>query len=169
MSFQDKDAAARGPDAFRLSVVVPVFNERYVVEASLRRLGTDYVDLLQLHDPPPATLRDGDALATLERLYAEHAEFGRAYVLGLLPGIALMGILILRPRIIERIRQSAVPIAIFGLLLPIATAFIGEVDETGARLALRQLPIEPGSRSAWASPSRSSGSQCARTRSGSSR
>jgi aryl-alcohol dehydrogenase-like predicted oxidoreductase len=41
------------------------------LEGSLRRLGTDYVDLLQLHDPPLATLQEGGALATLERLRAE--------------------------------------------------------------------------------------------------
>jgi len=44
---------------------------RRSLEGSLRRLRTDYVDLLQLHDPPLAVLRDGDALATLERLRAE--------------------------------------------------------------------------------------------------
>jgi aryl-alcohol dehydrogenase-like predicted oxidoreductase len=44
---------------------------RRSLEGSLRRLGTDYVDLYQLHDPPPAVLRDGDTLATLDRLRAE--------------------------------------------------------------------------------------------------
>ncbi len=44
---------------------------RRSLEGSLRRLGTDYVDLLQLHDPPLATLQDGDALTTLVRLRAE--------------------------------------------------------------------------------------------------
>jgi aryl-alcohol dehydrogenase-like predicted oxidoreductase len=44
---------------------------RRSLEGSLRRLGSDYVDLFQLHDPPPAMLRDGDTLATLERLRTE--------------------------------------------------------------------------------------------------
>ena len=44
---------------------------RRSLEGSLRRLGTDYVDLFQLHDPSPGTLRDGDTLATLDRLRAE--------------------------------------------------------------------------------------------------
>ena len=44
---------------------------RRSLEGSLRRLGTDYVDLFQLHDPPPAALREGDTLATLDRLRTE--------------------------------------------------------------------------------------------------
>jgi aryl-alcohol dehydrogenase-like predicted oxidoreductase len=44
---------------------------RRSLEGSLRRLGTDYVDLFQLHDPSPAALREGDTLATLDRLRAE--------------------------------------------------------------------------------------------------
>jgi aryl-alcohol dehydrogenase-like predicted oxidoreductase len=37
-------------------------------ERSLRRLGTDYLDLYQLHNPPPETIRQGDCFAPLERL-----------------------------------------------------------------------------------------------------
>jgi aryl-alcohol dehydrogenase-like predicted oxidoreductase len=38
------------------------------LDASLRRLGTDYIDLYQLHGPPPDLLRRGDeTMATLER------------------------------------------------------------------------------------------------------
>lgn len=62
---------------------------------------------------------------------------------GLVPGLAAMYFLILRPGLVERIRRWAVPIAVFGLLLPIATAFFGEVDETGARLALKLGPLPP--------------------------
>jgi aryl-alcohol dehydrogenase-like predicted oxidoreductase len=38
------------------------------VEASLRRLSTDYLDLLQLHSPPAETVRQGDWIAALESL-----------------------------------------------------------------------------------------------------
>ena len=41
---------------------------RRSVEASLKRLDTDYLDLLQLHKPAPAVLRESDALGELERL-----------------------------------------------------------------------------------------------------
>ncbi|MCW3094986.1 MAG: Aldo/keto reductase family protein [Chthonomonadaceae bacterium] len=38
------------------------------VEASLRRLKTDYLDLYQLHSPPQATIRSGEFVGTLEKL-----------------------------------------------------------------------------------------------------
>jgi aryl-alcohol dehydrogenase-like predicted oxidoreductase len=38
------------------------------VESSLRRLQTDYLDILQLHKPPPGALRDEELIRTLERL-----------------------------------------------------------------------------------------------------
>jgi aryl-alcohol dehydrogenase-like predicted oxidoreductase len=38
------------------------------VEASLRRLRTDYLDLFQLHSPPATVLEDGAFLAPLEKL-----------------------------------------------------------------------------------------------------
>ena len=44
---------------------------RSSVERSLVRLQTDYVDLYQLHNPPPAVLEAGDFLTTLESLKAE--------------------------------------------------------------------------------------------------
>jgi cell division protein FtsW (lipid II flippase) len=60
---------------------------------------------------------------------------------GFIPGIVLSGILIVRPRLIERIRRWAVPISMVGLLLPVATALFGVVDESGARLALKLGPL----------------------------
>ena len=39
-------------------------------EASLRRLGTDYLDVLQLHNPPSKVLAADDARGALERLVA---------------------------------------------------------------------------------------------------
>jgi aryl-alcohol dehydrogenase-like predicted oxidoreductase len=41
------------------------------VESSLRRLRTDYLDLLQLHSPPAATVAAGEWLPALERLQRE--------------------------------------------------------------------------------------------------
>jgi aryl-alcohol dehydrogenase-like predicted oxidoreductase len=41
---------------------------RRAVEGSLRRLGTDYLDLFQLHSPPTAIVERGDWVQTLERL-----------------------------------------------------------------------------------------------------
>jgi aryl-alcohol dehydrogenase-like predicted oxidoreductase len=45
----------------------PVYLER-AVEGSLRRLRTDYLDLLQLHSPPAEAVRQGTWQAALERL-----------------------------------------------------------------------------------------------------
>jgi aryl-alcohol dehydrogenase-like predicted oxidoreductase len=44
---------------------------RSAVEASLKRLGTDRLDLLQLHKPPPELLSSGEAEPTLEALRRE--------------------------------------------------------------------------------------------------
>jgi aryl-alcohol dehydrogenase-like predicted oxidoreductase len=50
------------------------FSPSYIVtaaERSLRRLGTDYIDLYQLHSPPPAVLALDDWIEPLERLREE--------------------------------------------------------------------------------------------------
>ena len=50
------------------------FSPAYIVraaEASLRRLGTDYLDLYQLHSPPPAVLERGEFIEPLEQLRRE--------------------------------------------------------------------------------------------------
>ena len=44
---------------------------RYACEESLRRLGTDYVDLYQLHNPKMSALEQDDLFATLEDLVRE--------------------------------------------------------------------------------------------------
>ena len=56
---------------------------------------------------------------------------------GYLPGMAVIVLLIWRPRLVERIRRWAIPICLSGMLLLVATAFFGVIDETGARLALQ--------------------------------
>ena len=60
---------------------------------------------------------------------------------GLLPGLLLAGLLVARPRWIETVRRAAPIVGMIGLLLPIATALFGVVDETGARLALKLGPL----------------------------
>jgi cell division protein FtsW (lipid II flippase) len=66
---------------------------------------------------------------------------------GLLPGAALVAAFILKPDLLERTRRWALPIIALGVLLPVLTALFGEVDETGARLALKLGPlpaVQPG-------------------------
>jgi aryl-alcohol dehydrogenase-like predicted oxidoreductase len=41
------------------------------VEASLRRLGTDYIDIYQLHSPPPSVVVEGEFVEVLDRLQAQ--------------------------------------------------------------------------------------------------
>jgi cell division protein FtsW (lipid II flippase) len=60
---------------------------------------------------------------------------------GFLPGLLLAGLIVSRPEWIERVRRAAPLVGLMGLLLPIATALFGVVDETGARLALKLGPL----------------------------
>ncbi|MCB0211530.1 MAG: FtsW/RodA/SpoVE family cell cycle protein [Anaerolineae bacterium] len=61
---------------------------------------------------------------------------------GFIPGAGLMAILILRPRLVERIRQEwPLLISLGGLVLLFLTAFFGVTDETGARLSLKLGPL----------------------------
>lgn len=53
--------------------VVPDFSPRHIrraIGATLRRLGRDYLDLYQLHNPPASVVRDGAAFEALEALAA---------------------------------------------------------------------------------------------------
>jgi cell division protein FtsW (lipid II flippase) len=60
---------------------------------------------------------------------------------GFLPGALLVAAFIYKPALLERLRRWALPVTALGLLLPILTALFGEVDETGARLALKLGPL----------------------------
>jgi cell division protein FtsW (lipid II flippase) len=62
---------------------------------------------------------------------------------GYLPGLVLASAFILKPQLVELVRRWTLPISIFGLFLPFATAVFGVVDETGARLALKIGPLPP--------------------------
>ena len=62
---------------------------------------------------------------------------------GYLPGMLVITVLIMRPHWIERIRRWAIPFCLVGLLLLIVTAFLGVVDETGARLAIQVGSLPP--------------------------
>lgn len=57
------------------------FSDRFLrssTEASLRRLHTDYVDILLLHSPPTHVIANGDALRSLEKIRAS----GKAIKIG---------------------------------------------------------------------------------------
>ena len=62
---------------------------------------------------------------------------------GYLPGMAVIAVLIIKPRLVERMRRWAIPICLMGLLLLIVTAFLGVMDESGARLALQLGALPP--------------------------
>ena len=62
-------------------------------------------------------------------------------VRGYLPGVAVVAVLIWKPFWVERIRRWAIPICLVGLVLLVATSFLGIIDETGARLALQLGPL----------------------------
>lgn len=61
---------------------------------------------------------------------------------GLLPGTLSLIVFISSPRLIERIRRDwPVTVSFLGLLLLLATALFGVIDEAGARLALKVSPF----------------------------
>jgi aryl-alcohol dehydrogenase-like predicted oxidoreductase len=65
-----KPRSSPGPPAMMAQDFSPA-HLRAALEASLRRLGTDYVDIFQLHSPPASVVRAGDFVPTLERLRDE--------------------------------------------------------------------------------------------------
>jgi cell division protein FtsW (lipid II flippase) len=63
-------------------------------------------------------------------------------VRGFVPGGVVMALLTVFPTLVERIRRDwPVTISLVGLVLLLATAFIGVTDEAGARLALKIGPL----------------------------
>ena len=62
---------------------------------------------------------------------------------GFVPGMGMLMLFIWRPQSVESMRRWTLPISLIGLALPIATAFFGVVDETGARLSLKLGPLPP--------------------------
>ncbi|MFW5942368.1 MAG: FtsW/RodA/SpoVE family cell cycle protein [bacterium] len=63
---------------------------------------------------------------------------------GALPGLLIAAVLIWRPALVEQVRHRWVPlVSAAGLLLLLATAFVGRPDASGARLALRLGPLPP--------------------------
>lgn len=61
---------------------------------------------------------------------------------GLVPGLVVMAVLIARPDVIEQVRGRLVlVISLGGLVLLLVTAFLGVVDESGARLSLKLGPL----------------------------
>ena len=65
-------------------------------------------------------------------------------VRGWLPGLLVVGVLVVYPGIVEQVRRRWVPlVSAVGLILLLATAFLGRPDASGARLALRLGPFPP--------------------------
>jgi cell division protein FtsW (lipid II flippase) len=62
---------------------------------------------------------------------------------GFVPGMGILMFFVWRPGIVETMRRWTLPLSLIGLALPVATAFFGVVDETGARLSLQFGPLPP--------------------------
>jgi cell division protein FtsW len=61
---------------------------------------------------------------------------------GFIPGVIAIALLIAFPTLVERIRRDwPVLVSLTGLVLLLATAFVGVTDEAGARLALKIGPL----------------------------
>jgi aryl-alcohol dehydrogenase-like predicted oxidoreductase len=65
--------ATKGGCSFEREPMFQDFSREYLaraVDASLRRLGRDYIDLYQLHNPPLRDIEHGDVFETLEKIKA---------------------------------------------------------------------------------------------------
>ncbi|HVP05385.1 MAG TPA: aldo/keto reductase [Dehalococcoidia bacterium] len=71
---------------------------RFACEESLRRLGTDYIDLYQMHNPRLPTVRDDELFATLEDLKREGKIRHYAAALGPANGWEAEGLALCRNR-----------------------------------------------------------------------
>jgi cell division protein FtsW (lipid II flippase) len=105
----------------------------------LLRLRREEVEQLLL---PAAALLVALGLVMIFRLRGAEGVWQQIWR-GLVPGCLVAGFLIAWPVWIERLRRWAVPASLVGLALPVATAFFGVVDETGARLSLKLGPLPP--------------------------
>ncbi len=85
------------------------FSDRFLrssTEASLRRLDTDYVDILLLHSPPSHVIVNGDALRSLEKL----RESGKAEKIGVSCEDVDSGLLALDDRRVDVIELPVWPV-----------------------------------------------------------
>ena len=134
---RDEPLAAPFPDVLFAPAVFCL--SLFVLHFLLRLRGLGLEELLL----PLMGLLTGLGLVLIWRL--RDAEIVWQQVLrGWLPGMLMATVLIWRPSLIERMRRYWVPIVSgTGLLLLLATAFVGRPDATGARLALRLGPLPP--------------------------
>ncbi len=111
---------------------------RAALEASLRRLGTDHVDLYQLHNPRMDAIRRDDLFAELESLRTEGKL--RAYGVALGPAIGWRdeGVTALRERGVHALQT------VYNLLeQEPGSDFLAAAEETGAGI-LARVPTSSG-------------------------
>jgi aryl-alcohol dehydrogenase-like predicted oxidoreductase len=99
-------------------------------EQSLARLKTDHVDLLQLHNPDPETVRNGDVITALERLVQQ----GKARAWGLSmrsPVDALAALQAVKPAVLQvNLNMMDVRAVASGLLDAARDAGVGIIART---------------------------------------
>ena len=111
---------------------------RTALEASLRRLGTDYVDLYQLHNPRMDAVQADDLFATLEDLRAEGKLRHYGVALGPAIGWRDEGLVALRTRGVASLQT------VYNLLeQEPGSAFLDVAAETGAGVMAR-VPTSSG-------------------------
>jgi aryl-alcohol dehydrogenase-like predicted oxidoreductase len=85
------------------------FSDRFLrssTEASLRRLNTDYVDILLLHSPPSHLIANGDAMRSLEKIRAS----GKATKIGVSCEDVASGLFALDDRRVEVVELPLWPV-----------------------------------------------------------